>query len=70
MPKSIEQLIDEVRLDADGPSQKMGNEHPGERWLLFDHADNRRFFQAHDHTSGVRESRENFLLSYYYNFRG
>jgi hypothetical protein len=48
----------------------MGNEHPGERWLLFDHADDRRFFQAHDHTSGVRESRENFLLSYYYNFRG
>ena len=23
----IEQLIDEVCLDADGPSQKMGNEH-------------------------------------------
>jgi hypothetical protein len=24
----IEQLIDEVCLDADGPSEKMGNEHP------------------------------------------
>src|SRR6476660_1566540 len=44
----IEQLIDEVCLDADGPSQKMGNEHPGERRLLLDQADNRRFFQAHD----------------------
>jgi hypothetical protein len=29
----IEQLIDEVCLDADGPRQKMGNEHLGERWL-------------------------------------
>jgi hypothetical protein len=27
----IEQLIDEVCLDADGPRQKMGNEHLGER---------------------------------------
>src|ERR1700737_2302298 len=51
----IEQLIDEVCLDADGPSQKVGNEHLGERWLLTDHADNRRFFQAHD--DGVRHRR-------------
>src|ERR1700724_1981868 len=53
----IEQLIDEVRLDADGPSQKMGNEHPGERWLLMDHADNRRFFQAHDNGVHYRRDR-------------
>src|ERR1700737_1636928 len=52
----IEQLIDEVRLDADGPSQKMGNEHPGERWLLLDHADNRRFFQGPE--DGVRHRRD------------
>jgi hypothetical protein len=52
----IEQLIDEVCLDADGPRQTMGNEHPGERWLLLDHADNSRFFQAHD--DGVRHRRD------------
>src|ERR1700704_369324 len=52
----IEQLIDEVCLDADGPSQKMGNEHLGERWLLLDHADNSRFFQAYD--DGVRHRRD------------
>jgi hypothetical protein len=33
----IEQLIDEVCLDADGPIQKIGNEHLGERWFLMDH---------------------------------
>jgi hypothetical protein len=27
----IEQLIDKVRFDADGPAQKMGKEHLGER---------------------------------------
>ena len=42
----IEQLIHEVRFDADGPAQKMGNEHLGERWLLMDHAENSRFFQS------------------------
>src|ERR1700732_736938 len=52
----IEQLIDEVCLDADGPREKMGNEHPGERWLLLDHADNSRFFQAHD--DGVHHCRD------------
>src|ERR1700730_13100402 len=52
----IEQLIDEVCLDADGPSQKMGNEHPGERWFPMDHADNSRFFQAGD--DGVRHPRD------------
>src|ERR1700739_1956162 len=36
----IEQLIDEIRFNADGPAQKMGNEHLGERWLLMDHLDN------------------------------
>jgi hypothetical protein len=34
----------------------MGNEHPGERWLPMDHADNSRFFQAHD--DGVRHRRD------------
>ena len=34
----------------------MGNEHLGERWLLMDHADNRRFFQAHD--DGVHYRRD------------
>ena len=53
----IEQLIDEVCLDADGPGQKMGNEHPGERWLLMNYADNRRFFQAHDDGVGHRRDR-------------
>src|ERR1700731_4798266 len=52
----IEQLIDEVRLDADGPRQKMGNENLGERWLPMDHADNRRFFQGHD--DGVHYRRD------------
>src|ERR1700737_3070293 len=52
----IEQLIDEVCLDGDGPSQKMGNEHLGERWLLLDHANNSRFFQAYD--DGVRHRRD------------
>jgi hypothetical protein len=27
-------ITDEVCLDADGPGEKMGNEHPGERWLM------------------------------------
>jgi hypothetical protein len=36
----MEQLIDEVCVDADGPTQKMGNEHVGERWFLMDHPDN------------------------------
>src|SRR3984893_11206551 len=52
----IEQLIDEVCLDADGPSQKMGNEHLGERWLLTEQVDNSCFFQAHD--DGVRHRRD------------
>src|SRR5580700_6946775 len=52
----IEQLIDEVCLDADGPRQKMGNEHLGERWFLMDHAENSRFFQPHD--DGVHYGRD------------
>src|ERR1700730_1051396 len=38
-------------------AQKMGNEHLGERWLLMDHADNRRFFQAHDNGVHYRRDR-------------
>ena len=34
----------------------MGNEHPGERWLPMNHADNSRFFQPHD--DGVRHRRD------------
>src|ERR1700730_9394880 len=56
----IEQLIDEVCLDADGPIQKMGNEHLGERWLLMDHAENSRFFQPHD--DGVRHRDRRYAL--------
>ena len=57
----IEQLIDEVRLDPDGPRQKMGNEHPGERRLLLDHPDNSRFFQAHDDRVRHRRDRRDPL---------
>jgi hypothetical protein len=52
----IKQLIDEVCFDADGSTQKMGNEHLGERWFPMDHADNGRFFQSHD--DGVRHRRD------------
>src|SRR3984893_9032340 len=37
-------------------AQKMRNENLGERWLPMDHADNRRFFQAHD--DGVHYRRD------------
>src|ERR1700726_3836247 len=36
----IEQLIDEIRFNADGPAQKMGNEHLGELRFLMDDLDN------------------------------
>src|SRR4029077_19422039 len=39
------------------PSQKMGNEHPGERRLLMDHADNSRFFEANDDGAHHRQDR-------------
>ena len=39
----IEQLIDEVRFDANGPAKNMRNEHLGERWFLMDHAENGGF---------------------------
>ena len=52
---SLELLIDEVCFDADGPIQKMGNEHLGERWFLMDDIDNSRLFQSHDH--GFRHGR-------------
>ena len=44
----IEQLIDQVRFDADAPAQKMRNEQFGECRFLMDHPDNRRFFQTSD----------------------
>jgi hypothetical protein len=53
----IEQLIDEVCFDADGPAKKMGNEHLGERWFLMDHADNSRFLQSHDDGFRHRQDR-------------
>jgi len=40
----IEQLIDEIRFDADGPTKKMGYEQLGKRWFLMEHAENHRFF--------------------------
>src|SRR5450631_1414974 len=52
----IEQLIDEIRFDAEGPAKKMRNEHLGERGFLMDHADNSRFLQSHD--DGVRHRRD------------
>ena len=51
----IEQLVDEVRFDADGSPQQMGNEHLRERGLLMDHADDRGLLQTHD--DGVRHGR-------------
>jgi hypothetical protein len=36
----IEQLIDEIRFNAYGSAQKMGNEHLGELRFLMDHLDN------------------------------
>src|ERR1700730_9291544 len=53
----IEQLIDEVCLDADGPIQKMGNEHLGERRFLLNHAENSRFLQSHDDGASHRRDR-------------
>src|SRR5271169_197076 len=44
----IEQLIDQVLFDPDGPSQKMRDEHFGKRRLVMDHADNGRFFEPHE----------------------
>src|SRR4249919_682648 len=44
----IEQLIDEVCFNADGPIQEIGNEHLGKRRLNMDHANDRRFLQPHD----------------------
>jgi len=51
----IEQLIDEVCVDADGPAKKMRYEQLGECWLLMGHEENRRFFQPHD--DGLRHRR-------------
>jgi hypothetical protein len=44
----IEQLIDKIRFDAEGPAKKMRNEHLGECRFLMDHADDGGFFQPHD----------------------
>ena len=52
----IEQLIDEVCFNADGPAKEMGNEHLGECGFLMDHADDSGFFQPHD--DGVRHCRD------------
>jgi hypothetical protein len=39
----IEQLIDQVCFDADGPTQKVGDEHLGERGFVMNYSDNRLF---------------------------
>ena len=52
----IEQLIDQVCFDADGPAQKMRNEHFGECRFLVNHPDNSRLFQPRD--DGVRHDRD------------
>jgi len=52
----IEKLIDEIRFNANSPTQKMGNEHLGELRFLMDHLDNSRFFQSSD--DGVRHRRD------------
>src|SRR5580700_10749567 len=52
----IEQLIDEVGFDADGPAQKMSDEHLGESRLAMDQADDGRILQADD--DGVRHGRD------------
>jgi len=44
----IEQLIDQIRFNADVSAENMGNEHLGERWFLMDHADNSRLFYSGD----------------------
>ena len=44
----IEQLIDQIRFDADGARQQMRDEHLGERRLVMEHADDRRLLQPHD----------------------
>jgi len=41
-------LIDEVGLDSDSPSQKMGHEHLGKRRLFMEHANDCCFLQPHD----------------------
>jgi hypothetical protein len=51
----VEQLIDQVRFDADRPTQKMGNEHLGECRLLMNHAQNLRFLQSRN--GGIRYGR-------------
>src|SRR5450631_3121577 len=52
----IEQLIDEIRFDAEGSAKKMRNEHLGECRFLMDHADDGGFFQSHD--DGFRHRRD------------
>src|ERR1700686_767801 len=52
----IEQLIDKVGFNANGPAQKMRNEHLGECRFLMDHPDNGRLFQADN--AGVRHGRD------------
>jgi len=51
----IEQLVDKVGFDSDGPAQKVGNEHFREGWFVMDHADDGSLVQAHD--NAVDQSR-------------
>src|SRR5688500_17430270 len=44
----IEQLIDQVRFDADGPSQKMRDKHLGKRWFVMEDADHDLLLQPHN----------------------
>ena len=56
----IEQLINQILLDTDGPSQKMPDEHLGKRWLLVEDANYRHLLQPHDlafrHCHGCRDA--------------
>src|SRR5438105_3746834 len=44
----IEQLINEVLLNSDGPSQEMRDEHLGKRRLVMEDPDHGRLLQPHD----------------------
>jgi hypothetical protein len=48
----IEQLIDQIRFNADGPRQKVGHEHLGKGRLLINEANNSRFVESRDRGVG------------------
>ena len=54
----IEQLIDKISFDTDGPTQKMRNEHLGEGRFVVNHAHHGRLVEMHDyavaHGGGAR----------------